>query len=186
VCAITHNCHGICSFFLAWTRNAVRDDGGLGRDYRVLALSFDPGDTVADMRSQADALGLAGERDWFFAVAEPADLGRLTEALDFWSRLDPATGQYDHSALLVAIADGRVRRALLGDAGFAGRFPIMARELRGEFVLSYALANQTAWRCFSFDPITGRVYMDWGMLILGMPTVTALAVTFLLFRRGRT
>jgi len=178
------NCHGICSPFLGWVRDAVRDDGGSGRDYRILALSFDEEDTAADMRSQADALGLAGDPDWLFAVAEPEALARVTGALDFWYRLDPATGQYDHGALLAAVHEGRVARALLGGSGFVERFRIMARELRGEFIPFYTVPNQTAWRCFSFDPVSGRLYMDWGLLILGVPTLVAMAVTFGLFRRG--
>ena len=177
------NCHGICSPFLTWVRSAIRADGGLGRDYRMLALSFDEEDTVADMRSQAAALGLTGEAGWSFAIAERTALARLTEALEFWYRLDPATGQYDHGALLVAIDDGLVARALVGGSGFAERFPLVARELRGEFMPVYALPNQTAWRCFSFDPATGRLYMDWGLLLLGLPTLTAMTVTIGLFRR---
>ncbi|MBI2186760.1 MAG: SCO family protein [Acidobacteria bacterium] len=202
------NCHGICSPFLAWIRNAVREDDGLGRNYRILALSFGEQDTVADMRSQGEALGI-DDPDWLFAIADREALARVIEALEFWYRPDPATGQYDHTALLVAVEDGRVKRALVGGAGFAERFPVMARELRGEFIRSYAvpaqtawrcfsfdpvtgrvsvdwglLILQTAWRCFSFDPVTGRVSVDWGLLILGLPTLTAMTVTFGIFRRG--
>ncbi|MBI4263491.1 MAG: hypothetical protein HY657_03865 [Acidobacteria bacterium] len=178
------NCHGICSPWLAWVRNAIRDDGGLGRNYRMLALSFDETDTVGEMRSQAEALGLGDDPEWFFAVADREALERLTGALDFWYRLDPATGQYDHSALLVAVDNGRVVRALVGGSGFTERFRIMARELRGDFLPVYTVPNQAAWRCFSFDPVSGRVSVDWGLLLLGLPTLTAMTVTFGLFRRG--
>lgn len=175
------NCHGICSPFLAWVRNGVREDSGLGRDYRILALSFGEQDTVADMRSQGDALGI-NDPDWLFAIADREALARVIEALEFWYRLDPATGQYDHTALLVAVEDGRVKRALVGGAGFAERFRVMARELRGEFIRSYALPSQIAWRCFSFDPVSGRMYVDWGLLILGLPALTSATLTLGLFR----
>lgn len=178
------NCHGICSPFLAWVRDAAGRDGGVGRDYRILAVSFDGQDTVADVHSQAEALGLARDSGWVFAIMGPDALGRLTEALDFWYRLDPATGQYDHAALLAAVGNGRVVGALVGGSGFADRFPGLARELRGEFTPFSALPSQAAWRCFSFDPVTGRVSVDWGLLILGLPTLTAMTVTFGLFRRG--
>jgi len=177
-------CHGICTPFLAWVRDAVRDIGGLGSDYRVLALSFDDTDGAADLRAQAEALDVGGNPDWLFATADREAIARITNALDFWYRLDPATGQYDHPALLAAVDDGRVMRAVLGSPGAAGRFRELARELRGRYIAAYTLPNQVLWRCFSFDPATGRLAMDWGLVILGVPAFTAATLTFGLFRRG--
>lgn len=175
-------CHGICIPFLAWVRDAVHNGGGLGRDYRILALSFDEQDTVADLRGQASALGLTKAPDWLFAVTEREAIARITGALDFWYRLEPATGQYDHSALLVAINEGRVVGALLGGPGYADRFRDLGWELRGQFIPYYKVPNQSPWRCFSFDPASGRLHMDWGMLILGLPTLTTMTLTLGLFR----
>ena len=176
-------CHGICTPFLTWVRDGVRDVGGLGRDYRILALSFDETDTVADLREQARAIGVSDDPDWLFAVAERGAVERITGALDFWYRLQPSTGQYDHSALLIAIRDGRVMGALLGGPGYGERVKSLVWELRGEFAPSYTVPNQRPWRCFSFDPVSGRFHMDWGLVLLGLPSLTAMTLTLGLFRR---
>jgi cytochrome oxidase Cu insertion factor (SCO1/SenC/PrrC family) len=170
-------CHGICTPFLEWIRDAADEVGGLGRDYRILALSFDEEDTIADLRGQAHALRLTDNPDWLFAVTEREDIERITGALEFWYRLQPATGQYDHSALLVAIKDGRVVGALLGGPGYADRFKDLVSELRGQFIPFYKLPNQSPWTCFSFDPASGRLQMNWGLLILGVPTLAGILLT---------
>ncbi|MCZ7565367.1 MAG: SCO family protein [Burkholderiales bacterium] len=149
-------CTGVCTPFLEWVRDAVRETGGLGTDYRVLALSFDDADTVADVRAQAETLGLAQAAGWSFAVAERAALARVTGALEFWYRRDPTTGQYDHPALLVGLDRGRVVRALVGGPDGRERLRAMVWELRGNFIPFYKVPGQTPLACLAFDPDTGK------------------------------
>ncbi len=174
-------CTGVCTPFLESVRDAVREVGGLNVDYRVLALSFEGTDTAADVRAQADALGLLHTPGWSFAVAEHDALARVTAALDFRYRRDPATGQYDHAALLAAVDRGRVVRALLGGPGDSERLRAMVWELRGNFVPFYKIPGQTPIACFTFDPRTGEVRLDWGLLLLVLPALAAIGATLVTF-----
>lgn len=174
-------CSGICTPLLAWVRDAVREVGGLGVDYRVLSLSFDDADTVADVRAQAEALGLLKTAGWAFAVTERDAVAQMAGALDFWYRRDPVTRQFDHPGLVVAIDDGRIVRAFVGDPGGVGRLRSMVWELRGSFIPVYKVPGQTALGCLAFDPQTGATRLDWGLLLLVLPAAAALVAAGYIF-----
>lgn len=174
-------CSGICTPLLAWVRDAVREVGGLGVDYRVLSLSFDDADTVADVRAQAEAFGLLHAAGWSFAVAERDAVAQIAGALDFWYRRDPVTRQFDHPGLVVAVDGGRVVRAFVGDPGGGGRLRSMVWELRGNFIPFYRIPGQTALGCLAFDPRTGVTRLDWGLLLLALPAAAALGGALVVF-----
>ena len=69
-------CAGICSPFLSSLKSAADSVGGLGRDYRVVVLSFDPQDTPADMAVVAKHLGIQNDGGWVFATSHPAEIRR--------------------------------------------------------------------------------------------------------------
>lgn len=178
-------CTGVCTPLLEWVRDAVREVGGLGTDYRVLALSFDDADTVADLRAQAQAIGVLDAAHWSFAIAERDALARVAGAVDFWYRRDPATGQYDHPALVVALDRGRVVRAMLGGPGRTDRFRELVWELRGVFVPAYRLPGQTPLACVTFDPRTGTTRLDWGLALLALPGLAAMGAALGVFSGPR-
>ena len=166
---------------LEWLRESVRSVGGLDADYRVLALSFDDADTAADLRAQAAALGLLDTAGWSFAVAERDAVAQLAGVLDFWYQPDPVTGQFDHPALVVAMDRGRVVDAIVGGPGGSRRLRSLVATLRGEFISAYPLPQQVPFRCLTFDPATGTMRLDWGMALLVLPALAAMAVVFVLF-----
>lgn len=167
-------CTGICTPFLQWLRDAASEVGGLGADYRVLALSFDQADAAADLRAQAQAMGLIADPNWTFATTSREDLARVTGALDFWYRYDEASGQYDHTALLVALGDSRVLGAVTGTPDSARRLRELLWTLRGKFIASYRLEGAAPLACLVFDPKTGAMRLDWGSLLLAAPGAGAL------------
>lgn len=175
-------CAGVCTPFLNWIKDATAAVGGLGSDYRILALSFDEQDSVAQLAAQARALGLTGHPDWDLAVTERGALDDITGALEFWYQRQPDSSQFDHGSLLVAVSDGRVRRALHGGLGETQRLRELIWELRGHVVPYYPIQAQPGLRCLSFDPVTGQQRMDWGMLLLVLPALASLAAALLLFR----
>jgi cytochrome oxidase Cu insertion factor (SCO1/SenC/PrrC family) len=169
------HCTGTCFPSLLLLRDAAARVGGLGRDYRVLGLSFAESDTAEDMRAQAAALGLEHDPNWLFAVGSRQDVQHIADALGFWFRFDSASGQYDHPTLLVAVERGEVVRALYGYPISGERFRELVWELRGRFVPYYQIPGQSALRCFEFDPRSGGLRPDWGMLLLLAPGLSALA-----------
>lgn len=174
-------CPGICTPFLEGIRDAVGAVGGLERDYGVLALTVDDTETVADLRAQARAFNLLDAPGWSFAVATAQQTQRITDALGFQSGFDPDTRQYDHEALLVGVDRGRVLRALSGAVGERQRLRELLWELRGRFVAMYSIPGRTVLRCLRFDPVTGRVQLDWGLLILLVPGSAAVVIALGLF-----
>jgi hypothetical protein len=175
------HCSGTCLPSLLLIRDAAAQAGGLGRDYRVLGLSFAESDTAEDMRAQAAALGLERDPHWLFAVARREDVQRIADALGFCFRRDLATGQYDHPTLLVAVDRGRVVRALLGYPISRERFRELVWEMRGAFVPYYQIAGQSWLRCFEYDGRTGAMRPDWGFLLLLAPGTIALLAALALF-----
>ena len=65
----------------------------------------------------------------------------------------------------------------------------------GKFVPAYALPGKLAFRCFEYDPSSGRYSLDWGLVLLMLPGGFAVAATASVFygapsgvdrgRRGR-
>jgi len=174
-------CTGICVPFLRSLRAAVNRDGGPGRDYDIVVLSFDPRDTRADLDEAAEELHVRQQPGWTFATAAPADVERLSKAVLFWTRWDAASQQYDHPGLVLAIVHGRVLRVLTGASVHPARFREMVAELRGRFVPSYPLPNpRIPFRCFQYRA-DGSFHVDWGALLLAVPGATALGLTAWLF-----
>lgn len=178
-------CAGVCMPFLEWINNATVEVGGLGSDYQVLALSFDEADTVADLHAQARVFGLLDNRNWHFAVTDQAALAQITGALDFWYRRQARSNQYDHGSLLVAVRNGRVIRALSGGPGQTQRLRELVWELRGRVTPYYAVDGRPMLRCLDFDPRTGALRLNWGMLLLVAPALTSLGVAMAVFRPRR-
>jgi cytochrome oxidase Cu insertion factor (SCO1/SenC/PrrC family) len=177
-------CAGVCTPFLHWIDNATEDVGGLGEDYEVLALSFDDADTAADLRRQAEAFGLHDHPHWHFAITSREALAEISGALDFWYRQVEGGNQYDHGSLLAAVRHGRVLRALSGGPGQTQRLRELVWELRGRVVPYYAVEGGPAMRCVEYDPVTGQLRPNWGLLILVLPAICALLAAAWAFRPG--
>ena len=63
------------------------------------------------------------------------------------------------------------------------RFRELVWELRGSFIPYYRVPGQTPLRCLVFDPRTGETRLDWGMLLLVLPALTAIALALAVFIR---
>ncbi|MCC6766622.1 MAG: SCO family protein [Deltaproteobacteria bacterium] len=179
-------CAGSCGLFLSSLRSVVNDVGGLGDDYRIVTLSFEPADTVDSLVDYARALGIPDDGRWMFGMATPADTDRIAGAIGFWYRRQAATDQYDHPTLVAAVRRGKIVRVLLGSTVARSRFREVAAELHGRFIPFYARPGErTLFRCLRVSGATQDVRMDWGVLILFLPGGAAVTIAALVFRRGR-
>lgn len=178
-------CVGTCSPLLRSLAAAVGEAGGAGRDYRLVILSFDPADTAADMEAMRAAVGIAAGETWTFGVAPADDIRRLAAATGFWFRQDRSDGQYDHPTMVVAVDRGRVLRMLVGATVSGTQVSEIVQEFRGQFVPSYPRAGRIAFRCFEYDPTSGRYSLDWGLLLLVLPGACAALATIAIFSAAR-
>lgn len=178
-------CTGVCYPFLHSLKAALPEVGGLGKDYRVVVISFDPRDNTETMQRMARALGLADNPDWLFGTAAEEDIHRLAQTVGYWSSWEPTVGQYDHPAVLIGITQsGSVARFLVGATVQPVRLHEVVRELRGEFIPTYPLPGRNViFSCFQYDPEKG-VAFDWGFLLLMMPGIVTIGGTVWIFYRN--
>ncbi len=175
-------CAGVCSPFLRSLVEATARIGGVGADYRVVVLSFDPDDTLEDMQCMAKTVGVAGRPGWLFGTASAQDIRRLADSMGFWFRRVEGISQYDHPAMLAGVRNGRVLRILVGANVSPRDLRLVVREIEGDIVLSYALPDpKIPFRCLDYDPSTGRSRLDWGMLVLMAPSILTLLVVLVMF-----
>ncbi|KAA0589132.1 protein SCO1/2 [Azospirillum lipoferum] len=162
-----------------------------GKDYAVMAVSIDPGD------SPADAAALKArhfERDPTLAgaihalVGDPSDRGRevrrLASAAGFRYQLDEATGQYAHPASVVLVSPGgTVSRYILG----VGYDPTDLRlglvdASRGAVG---SVADHLLLLCYGYDAKQGRYNAEVGRLIQATGVLSVLALGLLVWRTAR-
>ncbi len=176
-------CAGVCSPFLMSWRSADRALGEK-QSYVRLVLSFDRRDTSTDMSSFAQHHALDDRDDWTFAVGDPKDIRLLAEATGFWWTWDESRQQFDHSAMLAGIREGRLVRILVGGAITSVRLDELVREVSGKFVRSYPLPGRVPFRCVRYDAATGRTTLDWGFALLLIPVAATSIGTLVVFAAG--
>ena len=131
-----------------------------GKDFEVVVVSINPGDTPAQAsekkRTYLKRYGRAGaERGMHFLTGRPESIAQLTEAVGFHYALDQSTGQYAHPAVLhVLTPAGRMSRYVYGID-----FP--PRDLRLALVEAAdgkigTKVDQFLLYCYHYDPQTGR------------------------------
>jgi len=131
----------------------------LGRDYQVIAFSFDPRENDGAAREELTKL----VRNWPALAANPSlhlltssadNSAALARALGFGYRFDEAEQQYAHSsAVSVITGDGRLSRWLYGLGYQAGDLRLALTEA-GQGRLG-ALKEQLLLLCYHYDPRSG-------------------------------
>ncbi|RMI24945.1 MAG: hypothetical protein D6681_01730, partial [Calditrichaeota bacterium] len=171
-------CRGVCYPFTHSLKSVIPQVGGLGKDYRIVVISFDPNDTVESMENMATITGVQEDENWIFGVASAEDIHRLAESVGYWARYDSTRQQFDHPAVLIGVQRGGVIvRFLVGATVVPGRLYEVIRELRGEFIPAYPLPRKNViFSCFQYDPTRGIV-IDWGFLLLLLPGVVTIGGT---------
>jgi protein SCO1 len=160
-----------------------------GRDFDVVAVSFDPreGPELARAKKQA-YLERYGRPEtaagWHFLTGTPDSIGRLTKAVGFRYTFDKDQNQFAHAAAIaIATPEGMISRYFYGI-----EYP--PRDLRLGIVEASAgrvgsLADQMLLFCYHYDPSTGRYNFIALTLVRigGLLTVGAFGVFLWLERR---
>lgn len=131
-----------------------------GKDFDVIALSFDPRDTPKHAKAKKIAYtgryGRPGtEHGWHFLTGAEDQIRRVTDAVGFRYTFDADTGQFAHGALVTVLTpDARVSRYLYG-IDFGGR------DLRFALVEASngrvgSAVDRALLYCYHWDPTTGR------------------------------
>jgi protein SCO1/2 len=163
-----------------------------GRDFDVLAVSFDTRETPAMAAAKKEAYlsrykHPASASGWHFLTGDAPSVAALTKAAGFRYRYDEKLDQFAHaSAVVVLTPEGRLARYFYG-------IEYAPRDLRLGLVEASegrigTPVDQLLLYCFHYDPASGK----YGAVVVnivrlaGLTTIVLLAVFFAAARRGRT
>jgi protein SCO1/2 len=164
-----------------------------GRDYEVVAFSFDPNDGAeqATARKNNAVARYGGDETgagFHFLTGDQEAIARLTEAIGFRYAQDGDSGEFAHTAgLVLATPDGRIARQLFG-VEYAPRDMRLGLVEASEGKIG-GLVDQVLLYCFHYDPAIGKYSaMTMNLVRLGgVLTLGALAafVLLMLWRERR-
>jgi protein SCO1 len=191
---VYYDCPMLCSLVLDGVVRSLKPLSLLpGRDFEVLAVSFDPRDTplkAAESRTTALQRYRRAEAEpgWHFLVGEEAEVARLMDAVGFRYRFDPTSGEYAHAgAVILLTPEGEVARYFYGV-----EYP--PKDIRLGLVEASqgrigSVVDQVMLFCYRYDPALGR-YSAVTMNVVrlgGVVTVLAIAtfVSLMLWRERR-
>jgi protein SCO1/2 len=190
---VFYECPMLCNMVLNGLMRTVRPMTlSAGKDYDVIAISFDPTETASmaerkrfEYLERYNRQG-AGE-SWRFLTGDQESIRRVTDAAGFRYKRDPESGKWSHaSGIMVATPQGKLSHYFYG-------VEYSARDLRFALVESAQgrignAVDQVLLYCFHYDPKTGK----YGVLVNnvlrggGLLTVGALVSFWVVnFLRGR-
>jgi protein SCO1/2 len=148
-----------------------------GRDFSVIALSIDPGETLAEAQSrQRTAIARYGRSDsargWHALIGDEPNIRAIADAAGFRFTYDPRARQFAHPAgFVILTGEGVVSRYFPGvdfaADDVASALARAAAGKTGEPVFNLVL------RCFRGDGVGGRYgKIIWAALTLGVALTT--------------
>ena len=163
-----------------------------GKDFEVVAVSFDPRETptqaAARKTTALERYDRPGAADgWHFLTGTQTAIERLTKAAGFRYVWDEQTQQFAHpTGIIVLTPDGRLARYLFG-IDYGPRDLRLALVEASEGTIGTAVDSLVLF-CYHYDPMTGR----YGLVIMrtlriaGAATVIAIAAFIgIMIRRER-
>ena len=157
---VYYSCTMLCTQVLTGvTSSLIALDETVGRDFEVVAVSFDPRDTpmaaAAKKAAHVDRYRRGGSAAGFhFLTGDESSIRTLTDAVGFKYQWDEATQQYAHaSGFVVATPDGRLSRYFYG-------IEYAPRDLKFALIESSAgrvgsIVDQVLLYCYHYDPKSG-------------------------------
>jgi protein SCO1 len=155
------HCPNLCGIVLGDLMSALQASGlSPATDYRLVAVSIDPGETSADALAAkrqhlAEFPTPGAAANWHFLTGSGAALGSLEQAVGYQARFDAGLKQYIHPAGIVVVTpDGQVSRYLLGVGYHANDVKLAVLEARTGTIA--AISQAILLTCWHYDAATGR------------------------------
>ncbi len=157
-------CQTACLLITDSVMSVVDKVEGLGVNYNVLTLTFDPDDDQKQMEKFRNTWQLDNKPGWTVAGGGKGEVEKLLKALDFQYTLDGETGEFLHPNLLIVITPmGKISKYIYGvnyDEKNV-RLSILAAKKEGS---SLTLTEGVLLWCYRYDPLTGKYIFDWGLV----------------------
>lgn len=194
---VYYSCPKLCNFATDGLLKVVNETESLelGKDYKLLTVSFDPGDSpeLASKKAlkyrNATKRVSASDHNWPFFVADQENIEKLTESVGFRYKLDGE--EFAHASVLIVITpEGRISRYLHGIQHVPSDFRLSLLEASKGEIGSSKLLNSVLLFCYGFDPV-GKKYALKALNIVkagGVVTLLTLSVglTYFWRRENRT
>jgi protein SCO1/2 len=175
---VYYECKMLCNMTLSGIQRAARviPNLSIGREYDVIAISFDAKETPAEaVKKQKEAADRSrrpeGAAGWHFLTGDEANIRRVADSVGFQYAWDESSKQWAHSsAIMVITPDGRLSKYFYG-------VEYSARDLRLGLVEASAgkigsPVDQLLLFCYHYDPVTGK----YGMLVMTILRIASLAM----------
>jgi protein SCO1/2 len=184
---VYYTCPMLCNLVLTGMESSLRAISlNPGRDFEVVAVSFDPHDTP-EIAAGKRASYLQRYRrpdtanGWHFLTGDELSIQALTSAVGFHYKLDPATGQYAHaSAIMILTPDGKLSRYFYG-VEYAPRDVRLGLVEASQNKIGSPV-DQILLFCYHYDPATGKYgAIAMNMIRFGGATFVLICGTFLFF-----
>jgi protein SCO1/2 len=152
----------------------------VGKEYDIVTVSFDPGETPALARakkaSYIERYNRPGaEQGWHFLTGSEASIKKLTQAVGFKYVYDPSIDQYAHvSGIMVLTPDGTMSRYFYG-------IEYWPRDLRFSLIEASdrkigSPADLLLLPCFHYDPARARYSVAVMRLVRGAGVLTLVGI----------
>jgi protein SCO1/2 len=173
---VYYRCPMLCTQILngvASSLKAVSLDPG--KDFEVVAISFDPKDTPETAASKKQLYmrryGRPGTANgWHLLTGSEANIKALTEAIGYHYKYDPATDQFAHaSGIMIATPEGRLSRYFYG-VEYAPRDVRLGLVEASQNKIGNPV-DQILLFCFHYDPATGK----YGAIVMNIIRLTSIA-----------
>jgi protein SCO1 len=160
-----------------------------GRDFEIVAFSFNPSETPADATRERDLYThrystRAGFAGWHFLTGPPDSIRTLTNAIGYHYRYDPKLKIFVHqSGIMILTPNGKLSRYFYGVDYEPKDLKLGLVEASSGKIGS--LADQILLFCYHYDPTTGR-YTTKVLALLRVAAILTLllmAVGFALYWR---
>ena len=158
---VYYTCPMLCNMVLNGVESTLKAISlDPGKDFEVLAVSFDPRDTPEIAMAKRNGYLQRYRRPntangWHFLTGDEADIKALTDAVGFRYKLDPKTGQYAHaSSIMILTPQGRISRYFYG-VEYAPRDVRLGLVEASQNKIGNPV-DQILLFCYHYDPATGK------------------------------
>jgi len=158
---VYYNCPMLCTLILNGVESSLKAVSlDPGRDFEVVAVSFDPRDTP-EIAARKKANYLQRYRrpntanGWHFLTGDEPSIKALTEAVGYQYKFDPATGQFAHaSAIMILTPRGKLSRYFYG-VEYAPRDVRLGLVEASQNKIGTPV-DQVLLFCYHYDPGSGK------------------------------